>query len=144
MSKTKLTDMDKKMILTDHLDGVSNMEIAKKFDISRTHVRRVIKSFDPDNETVKKQIEANDEDIAKYLEEKRKKALKFIDLALDEMCNPDKIKGATLNQIATAFGIICDKYGFTEYTYNSDTSGKVTIINDLPKTVDLNGKKQTS
>lgn len=53
--------------------------------------------------------EAKD-DVDKYMEKKQKDALKFISKCLDTMSSEEKLSNAPINQIASAMGIVMDKF----------------------------------
>ena len=50
------------------------------------------------------------DDVDKYMAKKQKDALKFIGKCLDTMSSEEKLSNAPINQIASAMGIVMDKF----------------------------------
>ena len=49
-------------------------------------------------------------DAEDYMEKKRRDALRFIGKCLDTMSSEDKLANAPINQIASAMGVVMDKF----------------------------------
>ena len=63
------------------------------------------------------------DDVDKYMEKKQKDALKFISKCLDTMSSEEKLSNAPINQIASAMGIVMDKF-----TKKEDDGGNIFNI----------------
>ena len=73
-------------------------------------VKAIVKS-DPETSRISEQKKKqNTLDMLQYMDDRRKKAQKVMDIYLEALSDPEKIKNASLSQIATAFGIIIDKF----------------------------------
>lgn len=130
LSRTKLTDKQKKKIIADYVLNQNYSETARLNKISNNTVKKIVKAEKDISEKFSQKKEEDNQDMMQYLEEKKKDAFKFIDMAFAGMMDEEKIKKTPVNQLATALGIVIDKY-----TKNDTGEGttKVVIINDIPK-----------
>lgn len=106
----RLTDKQKKKIIADYVECGSYNAVAKKYRISATTVKNVVKA---DCEIVGKceQKKAeNMEDVLLFMDSRKDKACLFIEKALNALSSDEKIASAPLSQIATAMGIVIDKF----------------------------------
>lgn len=106
----RLTDKQKKKIIADYVELGSYNAVAKKHGVSFDTVKRIVKN---DPQIVKKteqKKEQNTADMLTYMDSRKGKAQKLIDTYLDAMMDKERLEMASLNQIATAFGIIVDKF----------------------------------
>lgn len=109
----RLTDRQKKQIVADYVELGSYNAVAKKHGVSFDTVKRVVLR---DGETVKKaeqKKEQNTADILSYMESQKDQVIKVLDEYLAAMRDPVKIKRAGVVQLATALGIVIDKYTMT-------------------------------
>ena len=96
-----LTDKQKKKIIADYIECENYSAVARKYKVA------------PNHETAKKvrqKKEDNTRNILEHLEEKRSDVCELIDLVLEEMKNPEKIKRTGLQALATSLGIVIDKF----------------------------------
>lgn len=123
----RLTDEQKKKIIADYVESGSYRATAKKFGISNSTVRKLCTS---DCEIVQKcaqKKEENTADMLAYMESRKEKAQKAVDAYLEALTDPAKIKAAKLSEIATAMGIVVDK--FTKNTSaGEDTLAKLDEV----------------
>lgn len=124
-----LTDAKKKQIIADYVECGNYSAVARNHKVSKDTVRRLANRTDVVKKAQEKK-EQNTKDMIQYMEIKKQKAFKFLDKAFDELCNDEKIKKTSIINLATAMGIIIDKYSDAK---TDNGSGKVTIINDLPR-----------
>ena len=124
-----LTDAKKKQIIADYVECGNYSEVARKHKVSKDTVRRLSNRTDIVKKAQEKK-EQNTKDMLEYLDQKRDTAFKFIDKAFEEMCKDEKIKKTSIINLATAIGIVIDKY--SNANINKE-NGKVTIVNDLPR-----------
>ena len=109
-ARLKLTPKQKKRIIADHVDGISNVQIAKKFGVSETTIRRVLKSDPETAKLVEEKKEQDVLDIFAYMDSRKAKAQQIIDIAFDKLTDQEKWERSSPQAIATALGIIIDKY----------------------------------
>ena len=124
-----LTDAKKKQIIADYVECGNYSEVARKHKVSKDTVRRLSNRTDILQKAQEKK-EQNTKDMLEYLDQKRDTAFKFIDKAFEEMCKEEKIEKTSIINLATAIGIVIDKYSNANINKQNE---KVTIINDLPR-----------
>ena len=120
-----LSDRTKKKIIREYVDGASSRKLAEKYKVSSTTILRVVKSDPKLAQKVAQKKEQNTLDMLAYLDTRTKNAQEFIDLALEAIKDPEKIDRASVQTLATAVGIIIDK--FTQTSKKNDDEG-VTIV----------------
>lgn len=106
----RLTDKQKKRIIADYVELGSYNAVAKKHHVSDTTVKRVVSA---DSETKRKaehKKAENTADILAHMERQKDKVCGVLDKYLDAMQDEGKIGRANLLQLATAMGILIDKY----------------------------------
>ena len=124
-----LTDKQKKKIIVDYVECQNYSAVARKYKISDATVRRIVSN---DKETTKKvehKKEENSKDMIEYMNSKKQDAMKFIDLALNEMMKDEKLERSSIQALATSIGIIVDKFSPKDQTSNNEE--RVLIVNDL-------------
>ena len=124
-----LTDAKKKQIIADYVECGNYSEVARKHKVSKDTVRRLSNRTDIVKKAQEKK-EQNTRDMLEYLDQKRDTAFKFIDKAFEEMCKEEKIEKTSIINLATAIGIVIDKYSNANINKQNE---KVTIINDFPR-----------
>ena len=130
MAYKRRTDKERKRIIADYVDCGSYSQVAKKHKMSVNGVKKIVLSDEDSATKCKLKKEQNSRDMEAYLQSKLENAYTFIDMAMEGMTDKEKIANAPLNQIATAMGIMIDK--FTKS--NPDVSSlNVTILNDIGK-----------
>lgn len=106
----RLTDKQKKKIIADYVESGSYRATAKKFGVSAMTVRSVC----TDNpETVQKcaqKREQNTAEILDYMDSRKEQAKMVLDAYIKALKDPGKIEAAKLSEIATAMGIVIDKF----------------------------------
>lgn len=106
----RLTDAQKKKIVADYAEIESYAAVGRMNGVSDKTVKSIVKS-DPETSRISEQKKKqNTLDMLQYMDDRRKKAQKVMDIYLKALSDPEKIKSASLSQIATAFGIITDKF----------------------------------
>ena len=106
----RLTDKQKKKIIADYIESGSYNATAKKFGISESTVRRLCKREPEITKKAEQKKEQNTLDMLAYMDSRKDKAQKVIDDYLDALSSEEKIKNAKLSEIATALGIVVDKF----------------------------------
>lgn len=105
----RLTDLKKKKIIADYVECGNYSAVARKHKVSKDTVRRLARQKDIVQKAQEKK-EQNTKDMLEYMDSKKRDAMKFIDLAIDEMMKPEKLKRASVQALATSVGIIVDKF----------------------------------
>lgn len=127
----QLTDKQKKRIIADYIEIGSYNATAKVHGVSPNTVKKLVQANANITELCEQKREENTLDMLEYMESRKKKAQTVIDAYLEALADPAKLELATLSQIATAFGIVVDKF-----TKLADTSeDKPGIINDIVEAV---------
>lgn len=105
-----LSDREKKQIIAEYIACGSYNAVAKKYKVADTTVKRIVER-DPEMQKKAEQKKAeNTKDVLAFLDLKKEDACLFIEKALGAMCSTEKIAAAPLSQIATAMGIVIDKF----------------------------------
>lgn len=114
----RLSDKQRKMIIADRVRGVSIGDIAKKYHIAKSTVHRVVKR-DPETERAAlRKKEQNTQDMLAYMDEQKGRAQQLLSQIIEALSNPEKLARANVRDLATAYGIIADK--FIQTAPNSD------------------------
>lgn len=121
----RLTDKQKKRIISDYVNIGSYNTVGKMHGISATTVKNVVLK---NSETVglcEQKKKQNTVDMLEFLETRKQKTQDIIDQLLD--CMPDKIPRASLVQIVTAYGVLVDKSTLLSGNDKKDEGVKVII-----------------
>lgn len=106
----KLTDKQKKQIISDYVETQNYSEAARRNDTTATTVKRIV---DADNSTLKKveqKKEQNAIDIIAHMDSRKDRAVLFIDRCMDELLKPGRLEKARITDITTAMGTVYDKF----------------------------------
>lgn len=124
----RLTDKQKKKIVADYLELGSYNAAAKKNGVSNHTVKRIVLETPEISKKVQQKKEQNTADILSHMESQKDEVIKVLDEYLAAMRDPAKIKRAGVVQLATALGIVIDKYTMT--TKNEQALQKLDEIMD--------------
>lgn len=127
----RLTDEQKKKIIADYAETGSYRATAKKFGVSDMTVKRLCESDVELLQKVAQKKEQNTMDMLAYMDSRKEQAQVVIDDYLAALANPEKIASAKLSEIATALGIVVDK--FTKNVPGTEKGEGITIVNNIPK-----------
>lgn len=105
-----ITDAKKKRIVADWIECQNYSAVARKHKVSKDSVRRIVTRNKDAVQKAQEKKEQNTKDMLEYMDAKKVDAMKFIDLAIDEMMKPEKLKRASVQALATSVGIIVDKF----------------------------------
>lgn len=108
-----LTDREKKKIIADRAGGMPIRQLAQKYNVCTATIQRAIKNDPEMAQKVIQKKEENTADILSYMENQKGKVCQLLDSYLEAMGSAAKIKRAGVLQLATAMGIIIDKYTVT-------------------------------
>ena len=112
----KLTDKQRKKIIAESVNG----SLAAKYGVSTTTIQRVLKSDTTLTQKVAQKKAENTASILAFMDSKKNDVCGLIDKLLAAMGDEDKLAAATVNQLATAMGIVIDKYTANEAIKSSD------------------------
>lgn len=122
MANRKFTDEQELIILGRLACGASTVQLAKEYGVARQTIASV-KDRHPDfsaNLTLKKEELAKS--ILDYMDSLKGVACDILDSLLAAMSDEEKINRASLSQIATALGILIDKFTKYEQPKTDDTA----------------------
>ena len=123
----KIDDRTRAMIVAALTAGECVADVARAFDISETSVRRIRDKEVDMAELVAEKRAVVAQTMDDYLEQERDRAQGFISKALDYLSSEEKLAAATLSQIATAMGIVIDKWGKVQAMSEGNDSGVVIL-----------------
>ena len=106
----RLTDKQKKKIIADYVESGSYRATAKKFGVSAMTVRSVCTDNPETVQKYEQKREQNTAEILDYMESRKEKAKDVLDAYIEALKKPEKIEAAKLSEIATAMGIVIDKF----------------------------------
>lgn len=109
----RLTDRQKKKIVADYVEMGSYNAVARKHQVAVSTVKRVCERCTETKQKAIQKKEQNTADILSYMEGQKDEVIKVLDEYLAAMRDPAKIKRAGVVQLATALGIVIDKYTMT-------------------------------
>lgn len=124
----RLTDKQKKKIVADYLELGSYNAVAKKNGVSNHTVKRIVLETPEISKKVQQKKAQNTADILSHMESQKDEVIKVLDEYLAAMRDPAKIKRAGVVQLATALGIVIDKYTMT--TKNEQALQKLDDVMD--------------
>lgn len=105
-----LTDKKKKQIIADRVDGMSLRDLAAKHNVSVYAVRCAIKSDPTITQKITDKKEANTLDMLEFLNLQKGQAQETVKNILEAINDPDKLARTNPRDLATALGIIIDKF----------------------------------
>lgn len=106
----RLTDKQKKRILADYAETQNYRATARNFGIDDRTVRKICKEKSEITQLVEQKKKQNTLDMLEYMDSRKEQAQGVIDKYLAALANPEKIEKAKLSEIATALGIVTDKF----------------------------------
>lgn len=109
-----LTDKQKKKIIADRAENMSIRQLSQKYKVSTTTIQRVIKSDPKFAQIVTQKKEENTADILAFMDGKKQDVCDIISLYLEALKDPEKLRRASVQSIATSLGIIIDKFTATD------------------------------
>ena len=109
MSRTKLTDKQKKKIIARYVETTNYRQVAREFGISEASVRNYVKSAPEVSKLCAQKKEENTLDMFKYMEGQKGKVQELLSNIVVAMNDPEKLARANVRDLATAYGIIFDK-----------------------------------
>lgn len=114
----RLADRQRKKIIADYTECGSYAATARKNGVSDKTVKAVVMA-DPETTRISEQKKKkNTLDMLAFMDSRKRAAQDVIDVYLKALADPDKLDSATLAQVATALGIVVDKFTRTTSSGN--------------------------
>lgn len=132
----KLTDKQRKKIIAESVNGSSIRALAAKYKVSTTTIQRVLKSDAELTQKVAQKKAENTASVLAFMDSKKNDVCGLIDKFLSAMGDDEKLAAATVNQLATAMGIVIDKY-----TANEAVNASSAKENNLFEAIDSIGEE---
>lgn len=132
----KLTDKQRKKIIAESVNGSSIRALAAKYQVSTTTIQRVLKSDAELTQKVAQKKAENTTSVLAFMDSKKNDVCGLIDKFLSAMGDDEKLAAATVNQLATAMGIVIDKY-----TANEAVNASSAKENNLFEAIDSIGEE---
>lgn len=137
----RLTDKQKKKIIADYVQLQNYTKTAKLNDVAESTVRKIVKN-NPDcaNQCYIKK-EQNTQDMLSYMESKKVRVQEIMDVYLGVLTDPEKLEGATLQQITTALGTLIDKWTVIDDRKKGDSFHQTVEDDPITKSLKEEFKK---
>lgn len=119
----KLTDKQRKRIIAEYVEGgTSQRKLAEKYHVSPYLIRSILSEDKNLAQKISHKKEENTKSVLAFMDSKKQTVCDLIDKLLAAMGDEDKIAATPLNQLATAMGIVIDKYTAGETPKTADTA----------------------
>lgn len=105
-----LTDRQKKKIIADYAECGVYAQVARKHKVSLDTVKRTVLNDPETAEKTRQKKEQNTADILAFMDGKKQDVCDIIALYLQHLRDPEKLRRASVQSIATSLGIIIDKF----------------------------------
>lgn len=137
--RSSYPDAFKKRVVADFVQLQNYAAVGRMHRISPNTVKRYVKEFGGLAEECSLKKEQNSADVLRYMQNCNDKVKVVIAACLEALSDPIKIQKAPLRDIATAMGIVIDKFaGITELNLQEQ---KARIENLKAKTAKINGEE---
>ena len=118
-----LTDKQRKRIIAEYVEGgTSQRKLAEKYHVSPYLIRSILSEDKNLTQKISHKKEENTQSVLAFMDSKKQTVCDLIDKLLAAMGDEDKIAATPLNQLATAMGIVIDKYTAGETPKTADTA----------------------
>ena len=104
------TDRRNKQMLARYAECGNYHQVAREFGVSVNTVRRRVKNEPEIAQKLIQKKEQNTLDMLAYMDARKKTAQDLMDQIMEAMTRPDKLALASERELATAFGILADKF----------------------------------
>lgn len=127
----RLTDSLKKKIIADYTEIRSYNAVGKMNGVAPNTVKKLVQGNADIAELCEQKSIENTIDMLAFMDSRKEQAQSVIDAYLKALADPDKLDGATLSQIATALGIVVDKFTKGVDALTGDKADNVRVIIDV-------------
>lgn len=112
----RLTDKQRKQMISERADGMSYRQLAERYGTSVTTVKRTLANNPEVSQKVTQKKEQNTADILTHMDAKKDTVNEIIDKVLDVLNDKEKLSRTGPMQLATMLGIVIDKFTATRPT----------------------------
>lgn len=127
MAQGKKVDDQTRAMIVAALTVESAENVAKAFHVAPSTVYRIQASEPMLKELAMQKKEDAVKSMEAFMDGMREQAQNFVQKALAAISSEAKLEAATLSQIATAMGIVIDKWGKVQNLGNENESGVVLL-----------------
>ncbi len=114
---SKLNTSQRRQVYRLYKEQNSYTAVSRELGISPYMVKKIV------NEHKSNEEGEGCKDFSAFLESKGEIICSLIDSYLDELTDPDRVKSAPLNQLASALGVVVDK--FIKNNFDKKDSGRL-------------------
>nr|DAW19346.1 MAG TPA: helix-turn-helix domain protein [Caudoviricetes sp.] len=137
----RLTDKQKKKIIADYVQLQSYRAAARQNGVSDATVRKIVKGDPESSQKCALKKEENAQDMLSYMDSKKERVQEIIDVYLGVLTDPEKLEGATLQQITTALGTLIDKWTVIDDRRKGDSFHQTVEDDPITKSLKEEFKK---
>jgi sarcosine oxidase gamma subunit len=137
----RLTDKQKKKIIADYVQLQSYRAAARQNGVSDATVRKIVKGDPESSQKCALKKEENAQDMLSYMDSKKERVQEIIDVYLGALTDPEKLEGATLQQITTALGTLIDKWTVIDDRKKGDSFHQTVEDDPITKSLKEEVKK---
>lgn len=141
MGAQRLTDKQKKKIIADYVQLQSYRAAARQNGVSDATVRKIVKGDPESSQKCALKKEENAQDMLSYMDSKKERVQEIIDVYLGVLTDPEKLEGATLQQITTALGTLIDKWTVIDDRRKGDSFHQTVEDDPITKSLKEEFKK---
>lgn len=141
MGAQRLTDKQKKKIIADYVQLQSYRAAARQNGVSDATVRKIVKGDPESSQKCALKKEKNAQDMLSYMDSKKARVQEIIDVYLGVLTDPEKLEGATLQQITTALGTLIDKWTVIDDRKKGDSFHQTVEDDPITKSLKEEFKK---
>ncbi len=141
MGAQRLTDKQKKKIIADYVQLQNYTKTAKLNDVAESTVRKIVKNNPDCADLCALKKEQNTQDMLSYMDSRKERVQEIIDVYLGVLTDPEKLEGATLQQITTALGTLIDKWTVIDDRRKGDSFHQTVEDDPITKSLKEEFKK---
>ena len=141
MGAQRLTDKKKKKIIADYVQLQSYRAAARQNGVSDATVRKIVKGDPESSQKCALKKEENAQDMLSYMDSKKERVQEIIDVYLGVLTDPEKLEGATRQQITPALGTLIDKWTVIDDRKKGDSFHQTVEDDPITKSLKEEFKK---
>ena len=116
----KLSEKQEAEIIMKLTDGATQTSLANEYGVDRKTISNIKNRHPEYTQKVAQKKEENVKSILDFMDSIKGDVCELLSMMLEYMSDKEKLEKASLNQIATAFGIVVDKFTATEQAAPKD------------------------